>query len=264
LKIVGRPILILDIKNVSLRRNGFYILKDLNWTVKEGEHWAVIGLNGSGKTSLLKIITGYFFPSNGEISVLGKKFGRVDLRDLRKSIGWVSSSLQEVLHSDDTVEEIVLSGKYASIGLYEKPGKEEIKKAAGLIEQFELSGLQNRIYYTLSQGEKQKVIIARALMSSPMLLILDEPCTGLDLFARENLLSLIEQTGKNKNSPALLYVSHHIEEILPVFKNTLLLKNGSMHSSGRTKDVLTKSNLLKFYGKPVDIEWKNNRPWVKV
>jgi iron complex transport system ATP-binding protein len=254
--------LVLDIKNVSLRRNGFYILKNISWIVKKGEHWALI--NGSGKTSLLKIITGYFYPSEGEIMVLGKKFGRANLRELRKSIGWVSSSLQEVLHTDDTVEEIVLSGKYASIGLYEKPGKKEIKKADTLIDQFELSNLKDRIYYSLSQGEKQKVIIARALMSSPKLLILDEPCTGLDLFARENLLSLIERTGNSKNSPALLYVSHHIEEILPIFKHTILLKNGSTHSAGETKEVLTKLNLLKFYGRNVDIDWKNNRPWVKV
>ena len=178
-------------------------------------------------------------------------------------MGWVSSSLQEVLHTNDTVEEIVLSGKYASIGLYEKPGKKEIKKADSLIEQFELSDLKNRIYYTLSQGEKQKVIIARALMSSPKLLILDEPCTGLDLFARENLLSLVEQTGNSKKPPALLYVSHHIEEIIPIFKHTVLLKNGSAHSAGKTKEVLTKSNLLNFYGRNVDIDWKNNRPWVK-
>ncbi len=256
--------MILDIRDVSLNRNGFYILKNINWLVKPGEHWAVIGLNGSGKTTLLKMITGYLSPSKGEMTVLGKKFGRVDLRELRKSIGWVSSSLQESLYTSDTVEEIVLSGKYASIGLYEKPGKEDIEKADNLIEQFQLSGMKDRMYYSLSQGEKQKVIIARALMCSPRLLILDEPCIGLDIFARDNFLSLVEQICNIEEVPTLLYVSHHIEEITPSFQHTLFLKNGEIHSAGKTKDLLTYDNLLKFYGKPVVIEWRNERPCIRL
>jgi iron complex transport system ATP-binding protein len=256
-------ILIIDIRDVSLNRNGFYILKNINWLVKSGEHWSVIGLNGSGKTTLLKMITGYLSPSRGEMFVLGKKFGRVDLRELRKSIGWVSSSLQESLYTADTVEEIVLSGKYASIGLYEKTGEEEIEKAGILIEQFQLSGMKDRMYYTLSQGEKQKVIIARALMCSPRLLILDEPCTGLDIFAREDFLSLVEQICNMKESPTLLYVSHHIEEITPSFQHALFLKNGEIHSSGKTKDLLTENNLLNFYGRSIKIIWNNERPWIK-
>ena len=256
--------MILDIRNVSLNRNGFFILKNINWIVKPGEHWALIGLNGSGKTTLLKMITGYLSPSKGEMFVLGKKFGRVDLRELRKLIGWVSSSLQESLYTSDTIEEIVLSGKYASIGLYEKPGREDIEKAGILMEQFELSGMKDRMYYTLSQGEKQKVIIARALMCSPSLLILDEPCIGLDIFARENFLSLIEQICNIEGAPTLLYVSHHVEEITPSFKHALFLKDGEIHSAGKTKDLLTNENLLKFYGKPVEIDWKNGHPWIKI
>lgn len=239
-------------------------MKNINWTVKSGEHWAVIGLNGSGKTTLLKMITGYLSPSKGEMTVLGNKFGRVDLRELRKSIGWVSSSLQESLYITDTVEEIVLSGKYASIGLYEKPGKEDIDTAENLINQFRLSEMKDRMYYTLSQGEKQKVIIARSLMCSPHLLILDEPCIGLDIFARENFLSLVEQICNMENSPTLLYVSHHIEEITPSFQHILFLKKGEIYSAGKTKDLLSDQNLKKFYGKPVEIDWKNGRPWIKV
>jgi iron complex transport system ATP-binding protein len=256
--------LILDIRNVSFYRNGYYILKNINWRVGKGEHWALIGLNGSGKTTLLKIITGYLSPSKGEMTVLGKKFGRVDLRDLRKSIGWVSSALQESLYTTDTVEEIILSGKYASIGLYEKPGKEDIDKAGKLIEQFQLSSMKERMYYTLSQGEKQKVIIARALMCSPHLLILDEPCIGLDIFARENFLSFVEQICNIEAAPALLYVSHHIEEITPSFQHALFLKDGEIHSAGRTKDLLTDEKLLEFYGKPVKIYWENGHPWIKL
>ncbi len=254
--------MILCIKNASYRIDCTYILKNINWTVRPGEHWAIIGLNGSGKTSLLKMINGYIFPSDGEVNVLGNKFGEYDFRELRKSIGWVSSSLQEALYVNETVEDIIISGKYASIGLYENRDVKDIKFANELLAQFECADLSKRLYFSLSQGEKQKVILARALMSSPKLLILDEPCTALDIFARENFLSLIEQIGKGNNSPTLLYVSHHIEEILPIFNYALLLKEGSIHSLGKKKEVLTEPNLTDFFGKPIEIIWKDGRLWV--
>lgn len=251
-----------QIVDASYKRDHTYILKDINWTVQSGEHWAIMGLNGSGKTSLLKLINGYIFPSEGEITVLDKKFGEYDFRELRKSIGWVSSSLQEALYASETVEEIVISGKYASIGLYEKPDKSEINNANHLLEQFDCDNLSKRMYYTLSQGEKQKIILARALMSTPKLLILDEPCTGLDIFARESFLSLIERIGRDGSSPNLLYVSHHIEEILPIFSNILLLKEGSIFSSGKKEDILTAPNLTRFFEREVEVIWKDNRAWV--
>jgi len=250
-------------QNVSLRRDEFYLLKNINWNVNTGEHWAIIGLNGSGKTSLLKIITGYILPSSGEVTVLGKKFGTYDLRELRKSIGWVSSSLQDALYPNENVLEIVASGKFASIGLYESPSEEDLKQVEELLEQFGCGNLSKRKYYTLSQGEKQKVILARALMSSPRLLILDEPCTGLDIFARENFLSFVEQIGKAENAPSLLYVSHHLEEILPVFSQTLLLQKGNIYSAGKTENILTTQNLSDFYQHQIEFEWRNNRPVIR-
>ncbi len=251
-------------KNVSLKRDDLFILKNISWEIKKGENWSLIGLNGSGKTSLLKIISGYTFPSKGDVKVLGKKFGAFDLRELRKSIGWVSSSLQEVLYSNETSEEIVISGKYASIGLYETPTEEDLNRASELLEQFGCSALRKRSYSTLSQGEKQKIILARSLMNSPKLLILDEPCTGLDIFARESFLSLIDIIGNSSQSPTLLYVSHHIDEILPLFKNTLLLNRGKVHSSGRAEEILTEINLCDFYGKDVEVTWINERPSVNL
>jgi iron complex transport system ATP-binding protein len=251
-------------KNVFLQRDDFYILKNINWSINKGEHWSIIGLNGSGKTSILRIISGYTFPSKGEVTVLGKKFGAYDLRELRKLIGWVSSSLQEALYTNETAEDIIISGKYASIGLYEKPNKEDIERADFLLEQFGSISLRERIYSTLSQGERQKIILARALMNFPKLLILDEPCTGLDIFAKENFLSLVENFGNTNHSPSLLYVSHHIDEILPLFKNTLLLKTGTIHSSGETKKVLEKENLNNFYGRQVNIRWINERPTINI
>lgn len=256
--------MIINIVDASFKRDNVYILKKITWTVKPGEHWAIIGLNGSGKTSLLKLINGYVFPSTGVVTVLGKKFGEYDFRELRKSIGWVSSSLQEALYASETVEEIVISGKYASIGLYEKPDDEDYDKANDLLEQFNSADLRKRRYYTLSQGEKQKIILARALMSTPRLLILDEPCTGLDIFARESFLSLIEDLGDEPDSPTMLYVSHHIEEILPVFTHALLLKNGCIHCSGKKEDVLTQANLTEFLNRKVETAWKDGRMWIHV
>jgi iron complex transport system ATP-binding protein len=240
------------------------ILQNINWSVRPGENWAIIGLNGSGKTSLLNMITGYSFPSKGEVEVLGQRFGACDLRELRKSIGWVSSSLQENLHVDDTAIEIVLSGKFASIGLYDKVSNRDVVRAAELLMQFGCAGFVKRRYSTLSQGEKQKILLARSLMSSPKLLILDEPCTGLDIFARESFLSSIEQIGNNENAPTLLYVSHHIGEILPTFTYTLLLRDGMVHSSGKTKGILTESNLIDFFQQPVELAWVDDRPQIKV
>ena len=256
--------MVIHMEDVSLRRNGTYILKDINWNVKAGEHWAIIGLNGSGKTSLLKMINGYTFPSSGEVTVLGKKFGAYDLRELRKSIGWVSSSLLESLYFGESAEEIVLSGKYATIGLYDEPSKEDIDKASVLLNQFGCTFLAKRTYQTLSQGEKQKVLLARALMSTPKLLVLDEPCTGLDIFARESFLSLVEDLGAGDNAPTILYVSHHIEEILPVIGNVLLLTEGRIHSAGSKETVLSESNLKNFLGRSVEINWTNARPSVRI
>lgn len=251
-------------QHVSWLRERSYILSGINWRVETGEHWAVVGLNGSGKTTLLNMITGYIFPSEGEITVLGKKFGTYDLRELRKSIGWVSSSLLERLMTSESVEDIILSGKFASIGLYERPDTKLRRSAADLLEQFGCVELANRVYSTLSQGEKQKVLMARALMSSPRILILDEPCTGLDILARESLLALIGEIGSGKNAPTLLYVSHHVEEILPVFTRTLLLRKGRIHSSGKTDRVLSKSNLTDFFERPVEVAWRKSRPWIHV
>ncbi len=256
--------MIIHMTDVSYRRDNINILHKINWTVRSSEHWAIVGLNGSGKTTLLNMLNGYIWPSQGEISVLGKKFGSIDLRELRKSIGWVSSSLQEKLYLNETAEEIVLSGKFASIGLYDKPEEKDVEQALLLLEELGCEHLVKRAYKTLSQGEKQKILIARALINSPELLILDEPCTGLDVFAREQLLSAIEYMGNQAAAPTLLYVTHHIEEILPVFSHTLLMRRGEIHSSGKTDEVLTGDNLSQFFAAPVDVLWQNERAWMRI
>lgn len=251
--------MIIEAKQVSVIRDSKYILKEVNWSVKSGEHWAILGLNGSGKTTLLDLINGYIFPSKGEIEVLGKTFGKYDWRELRKSIGWVSTALQERLYKTESAEDIVLSGKFASIGLYEQPSGEDRDFARSLLQRLDSLELSNRAYQTLSQGEKQRVLIARGLMSSPRLLILDEPCTGLDIFSKSKLLNLIEKLSCESNAPTMIYVTHVTDEILPTFNHTLLLRRGQVHSSGKTTSVLTQENLCDFFETSVRFEKTGDR-----
>lgn len=255
---------VIHMKDVSLVNGNKYILRDINWEVRPGEHWAIGGLNGSGKTTLLSMVSGYVWPSHGEISVLGKRFGSYDIRELRKKIGWVSSSLQEKFYRDETAEEIVLSGKFATIGLYDKPRPKDIEHARLLLKRLDCDHTAAQPYWTLSQGEKQKVLIARGLISSPRVLILDEPCAGLDILSREHLLSLIENIGVQESAPTLLYVTHRIEEILPVFSHALLLRGGAVHSQGRTTEVLTKRNLSDLLGMTVDVRRRKGRVWLRI
>ena len=157
---------------------------------KNGEHWSILGLNGSGKTTLLNIITGYLWPTTGSVKVLGKVFGETSIPELRKQIGFVSSSLQRELHND-TVLSIILSGKFASIGLYHNVTQADIEKASYILKLMDCKHLQERYFDQLSQGEQQRVLIGRALMASPKILILDEPATGLDIIQKENFYKLL-------------------------------------------------------------------------
>lgn len=253
---------IIEMKQVTWQREGKTILNGVDWTIRAGEHWALLGLNGSGKTTLLNMISGYLWPSSGTISVLGHRFGEVDLRELRKSIGWVSSSLQEKLHGGQKAEDLVVSGKYASIGLYDKPGAEDYDRAAALMEQLRCRHLQGRAYQTCSQGEQQKLLIARALMASPKLLILDEAANGLDFISKEGLLESIAQLAAEPQAPHMLYVTHHTEEILPIFSKTLLLRRGEVFKQGNSREVLTEPLLSDFFEIPVSLSWNQERAWL--
>src|SRR5690625_3221094 len=254
----------IDLKDVTWKRGQTTILEQINWTVRKGEHWALLGLNGSGKTTILNIINGYIWPSKGKVSVLGHPFGTVDLRELRKSIGWVSSSLQERIRPIETTQHVVISGLHASIGLYEKPTEEHEAKAFELMTRLECGHLYDRMYQTCSQGEKQKLLIARALMASPELLILDEACNGLDFMSREALLTSIGDLAKEDDAPTLIYVTHHVEEIIPVFSHSLFIRRGRVFTSGRTHEVLNHEQLSRFFETPVNLSWHNRRPWLSL
>lgn len=256
--------MIIDMKHVSWERGEQKILDDVSWSVRNDEHWCLLGLNGSGKTTLLNMINGYIWPTTGEISVLGHTFGEYDLRVLRKSIGWVSTSLQQRLYGNEEALQIVLSGKFATIGVYDQVEEQDIHKARALMETLGCALLMERTYATLSQGERQRVLIARALMSDPKLLILDEPCTGLDLFAREQLLAMISSIAAQENGPTLIYVTHHVDEILPCFTKTLLIKKGQVFAAKPTEEVMTSAMMSEFFDVSVQIDQRDDRNWLSV
>ncbi|MBM4762806.1 ABC transporter ATP-binding protein [Bacillus sp. B15-48] len=257
---------VLSLQDVGWKRSEKNILKNVSWDVQAGEHWALLGLNGSGKTSILKMITGYQWPNSGQVSVLGNLFGKTNIPELRKSIGWVSSSLDDHFrtHSSDTALEVVLSGKFASIGLYEETTEEDVQQAMQLLNQFRIKHLADQLITFLSQGEKRKVMIARALMSSPRLLILDEPCNGLDIFSKEELLTSINEMIGKRGGPTLLYVTHHIEEIVPAITHALLIRSGEIIAKGDKSSTLTETLLEKTFRVPVSLDWEGGRPWIRI
>ena len=254
---------ILSYKNVSFRRDGREILKNINWEIKKAENWALLGLNGSGKSTLLSMIPAYTFATSGEVSVFEKKFGTCIWAEVKEKIGFVSSSLNTFSDSlnNQTLNNIVLSGKYNSIGIYQEITQKDREKANNIIKDFKLSHLKLNKYITLSQGEQRKTLLARAFMNETSLLILDEPCSGLDIRAREIFLKTLEES---KSDIPFIYVTHQIEEIIPSITHVAILDNGEIMSQGNKFEVLTEENLSKLYGIDLKIEWSNNRPWLIV
>ena len=250
----------LDLRNVSYSLDGRKILDSVSWKVREGEHWAVLGPNGAGKTTLLKIACGYLWPNSGG-AVYRKGNALINLPELRKSIGWVTSTLAAQIPPRETVLRTVVSGKFAQIGLWESPVKRDYALAKKYLAQMGCLRLSRQEFGTLSQGEQQRVLIARARMTGPYLILLDEPCAGMDPGARENFLASLRKLGKRKKVPALIYVTHHVEEILPMFKKTLVLKQGRVLALGDTDGILRPPVLKKLYGVPLSIIQKSGRRW---
>lgn len=252
----------ISLQNVRFVRNERTIIDHISLEMKKGEHWVLLGRNGSGKTTLLELINGYVFPTSGTVSVLGHRYGSVDLRDIRREIGYMSQSLLDKFVLRDPVWEIVASGKYAWLRVYQKMPREVVDQALDILTDLNISHLRNQPLGTLSQGERKKVLLARSLMQNPKLLIMDEPCSGLDLYEREKFLEDIQNLeGRDLQ---MIYVTHHSEEIVPVFTHAALIHEGRLIAAGPKEEILTGKNMSRLFSLKLEVDWDKGRPWLKV
>jgi iron complex transport system ATP-binding protein len=239
---------LLEISALSVRRGRANILDGIDWRIRSGEHWAILGANGSGKTTLLKTLTGYMSPTSGEIMVLGQKYGASDWRDLRLKVGVVTSAFVTAIPAAESALETVISGRFAQLDLWHRVTRRDRVDALAWLKFVGLGRLADREWTYLSQGERQRVLIARALMTRPQLLILDEPCSGLDPISRQRFLAFLERLAKKKGAPTLVLVTHHVEEIVPVFTHVLMLRAGRVCAAGPRRDALTSETLTRTFG----------------
>lgn len=240
---MSEPMKTIETDKLSCKIGQRYLIKDITWQIYAGEHWVVYGSNGSGKTTLLSIITGFQHATSGTVKICGENITRTNALAMRKRIGFVSSAFFDKHYSKEAVLDIVLSGKYGTLGIAGEITLEDIKLAKSLLKAL---FLEEKIYCgfdMLSKGERQNVMIARALFGKPDILILDEPCNGLDAYNRAHLFKIIKELA-NQSVMNIIYVTHYIEEIdSTVFQNALLLKNGRVFAKGALQEVMTEENL---------------------
>jgi iron complex transport system ATP-binding protein len=245
---------ILEIRDLSVERGEGQVVRILDrveWTVRPGEHWVILGANGSGKTSLLSALTGYLPPTTGSIHVLGQEYGASDWRQLRCAVGLVSSTIRQLMHDEDTALEIAAGGINAEIGVWGRILPKTKRDVLQALRAAEAEPIALRPWAVLSQGERQRVLIARALLAKPRLLILDEPCAGLDPVAREHFLTFTDRLARQRVGPAIILVTHHVEEIMPVFTHALLLRRGRIVATGTLRKALTTANLSNTFSAPL-------------
>ena len=251
---------ILQLSDISVRRGDRIILGPLNWQVLEGQRWVILGPNGAGKTTLLQICSSLIHPTTGEINILGEKLGKVDVFELRTRIGLTSLALVEQFPPDELVMDVVLTAAYAMLGRWqEKYDLWDESRAMALLTALGVRELGERLFGSLSEGEKKRVQIARALMADPELLLLDEPASSLDLGGREDLLRRIESLSKDPLAPATVIVTHHIEEIPVGTTHALLLREGAVVAQGEVASVITDQNLTQAYGLAITVQTEGGR-----
>jgi iron complex transport system ATP-binding protein len=254
------PDLLIDFARVTLRRGGRTLVGPVTWAVELDERWVVIGPNGAGKTSLLRIAAAMEYPSSGTAFVLGERLGRADMAELRSRVGLSSSALSQRVPDDEVVRDLVVSAGYAVLGRWrEKYDDVDYEQAVDMLESVGAEHLAERLYGTLSEGERKRVLIARSMMTDPELLLLDEPAAGLDLGGREELVARLEDLAADPDAPAMVLVTHHVEEVPRGFSHGLILSEGHVVASGLLTDVLTAENLSTAFGQSIALESVDGR-----
>ncbi|WP_036477769.1 ABC transporter ATP-binding protein [Mycobacterium sp. URHD0025] len=249
------PDLLIDFARVTLRRGGSTLVGPITWTVELDERWVVIGPNGAGKTSLLRIAAATEHPSSGTAYVLGERLGRTDMAELRARVGLSSSALSQRIPDSEVVRDLVVSAGYAVLGRWREDYEDvDYAQAVDMLESVGAEHLAERTYGTLSEGERKRVLIARSLMTDPELLLLDEPAAGLDLGGREDLVARLTDLAADPDAPAMVLVTHHVEEIPVGFSHALILSEGKAVASGLLTEVLTAENLSKAFGQSIALD----------
>ena len=252
---------VIGLSGVCVRRGEATILDHIDWRVMQGENWLLMGANGSGKTSLLSVLAGYLTPSEGEVRVCGKTYGEFPWQELRAMLGLVSSSVKRMIRPEFTALEIVASGKGAVVNPWETADPADILRAEKMLVSAGLEKLSSRTWELLSQGERQRILICRAMMADPKLLILDEPCSGLDPVARRHFLDFVQATATAAGGPPVVFVTHHVEEITPAFTHVLILKNGRALACGSIEEALREDYLSEAFGEPVRLSKSKSGRW---
>jgi iron complex transport system ATP-binding protein len=251
---------VLDFADVTVRRGEATLLDQVTWTVEEDERWVILGPNGAGKTTLLQIASAQMHPTTGIATILEEVLGKVDVFELRPRIGLTSAALAERIPRSERVRDVVVSASYGVVGRWREEYDDlDHDRAARLLVELGAGALVDRTFGTLSEGERKRVQIARALMADPELLLLDEPAAGLDLGGREDLVLTLSGLAYDPDSPATVLVSHHVEEIPPGFSHALLLRKGRVMAAGLLDDVLTETNLSATFGMPLVISQQDGR-----
>ncbi|MFN2519102.1 MAG: ABC transporter ATP-binding protein [Jatrophihabitantaceae bacterium] len=254
------PDAVVQFVDVTVRRGPKTLLERVNWTVEEDERWAVLGPNGAGKTTLLQIAAAVVHPTEGTAHVLGHRLGGGDVFELRPRIGLASASVAQRIPEGERVLDVVVSAGYSVLGRWrEAYGRADMRRAARLLNRMGVADLGERSFGTLSEGERQRVQIARALMTDPELLLLDEPAAGMDLGGREDLLRRLTRLAADPDAPATVLVTHHVEELPPGISHVLLLREAAVVASGLVRDVLTDAQLSATFGLSLHVERRKGR-----
>ncbi|MFE9869774.1 ABC transporter ATP-binding protein [Micromonospora sp. NPDC005686] len=252
--------LVVSLDGVGVKRSGTALVHDVDWQVELDERWVVLGPNGAGKTTLLNLAAGRLYPTSGVAHVLGERIGRTDVNELRTRIGLSTATLAERIPAEERVVDVVMTAAWSVVGRWrESYDRTDEARAAALLRQLGVGHLTDRVYGTLSEGERKRTQIARALMTDPELLLLDEPAAGLDLGGREDLVARLAELAYDPDAPAMVLVTHHVEEIPPGFTHALLLREGGVVAQGLLADVLTADNLSKTFGLPLVVTRSGDR-----